>query len=252
MTDAPFRAAHRSLPDLRRRSGLRAQQSVPAVLQPALQEQRLRRLGERGLRRRGQAERRRRPRRRPDYLSHEAAPRPVAMLLGRTMGDARVRTFGLHPVAALGVALLLSACAAKPPPKPASVTGTIQASAQINPSASKRPSPLLIRVYELKSVAAFNAADFMSLYQRDQAELGADLLAKEEFVLDARRDEDLRQDARARHALPRRRRRLPRPRARQVAQRRRGPAGPAAEGRWSRPASSPSKRRSASDARAPP
>ena len=98
------------------------------------------------------------------------------------MGDARVRTFGLHSVAALGVALLLSACAGKPPP-PASVTGTIQASAQINPSASKRPSPLLIRIYELKSTATFNAADFMSLYQRDQAELAADLLAKEEFVL---------------------------------------------------------------------
>ena len=32
-------------------------------------------------------------------------------------------------------------------------------------------------------MATFNAADFMSLYQRDQAELGADLLAKEEFVL---------------------------------------------------------------------
>jgi len=94
-----------------------------------------------------------------------------------------VRTFGLHPVAALGVALLLSACAGKPPP-PASVTGTVQASAQINPSASKRPSPLLIRIYELKSVAAFNAADFMSLYQRDQAALSGDMLAKEEFVLE--------------------------------------------------------------------
>jgi len=99
-------------------------------------------------------------------------------------GDARVKTFGLHPLAALGVALLLSACAAKPPPPPASVAGTIQASAQANPSVSKRPSPLLIRVYELKSVAAFNAADFMSLYQRDQAALGGDLIAKEEFVLE--------------------------------------------------------------------
>jgi type VI secretion system protein VasD len=92
-----------------------------------------------------------------------------------------VRIFALHPAAAMGIALLLSACAG--PPKPASVTGTIQASAQINPSASKRPSPLLVRIYELKSAAGFNAADFMSLYQRDQAELAADLLAKEEFVL---------------------------------------------------------------------
>ncbi|HEV7575697.1 MAG TPA: type VI secretion system lipoprotein TssJ [Caldimonas sp.] len=92
-----------------------------------------------------------------------------------------MRIIGLPPAAALVVALLLSACAG--PPKPASVTGTIQASAQINPSASKRPSPLLVRIYELKSAAAFNAADFMSLYQRDQAELAADMLAKEEFVL---------------------------------------------------------------------
>jgi len=98
------------------------------------------------------------------------------------MGEARVKTLGLHPLAALGIALLVAACAAKPPP-PASVAGTVQASAQINPSASKRPSPLLIRIYELKSAAIFNAADFMSLYQRDQAELGGDLLAKEEFVL---------------------------------------------------------------------
>ncbi|MEO6362224.1 MAG: type VI secretion system lipoprotein TssJ [Caldimonas sp.] len=85
-------------------------------------------------------------------------------------------------MAALGVALLLSACGSAPP-KPASVTGTVEASAQVNPSASRRPSPLLIRIYELKSAATFNAADFMSLYQRDQGALGADMLAKEEFVL---------------------------------------------------------------------
>jgi type VI secretion system protein VasD len=98
------------------------------------------------------------------------------------MGDARVRNLAQRRAAALVAALLLSACAS-PPPKPASVTGTIQASAQINPSASRRPSPLLLRVYELKSDAAFNGADFMSLYQRDQAALAADLVAKEEFIV---------------------------------------------------------------------
>ena len=83
--------------------------------------------------------------------------------------------------AAAGIALALVACAGAP--KPAQVAGTIQASAQVNPSTSKRPSPVLVRVYELKTAAAFNSADFMSLYQRDKAELGADLLGKEEFVL---------------------------------------------------------------------
>ena len=91
-----------------------------------------------------------------------------------------MRIFGTSVAAALAAALL--ACAGGPP-KPAQVTGTVEASAQVNPSTSKRPSPLLVRVYELKSVAAFNSADFMSLYQRDQAELAADLLGREEFML---------------------------------------------------------------------
>lgn len=89
--------------------------------------------------------------------------------------------FAFKLAAAAGVALALVACAGAP--KPAQVAGTIQASQQVNPSASKRPSPLLLRVYELKTAAVFNSADFMSLYQRDKTELGADMLGKEEFVL---------------------------------------------------------------------
>ena len=97
------------------------------------------------------------------------------------MGDSRVKMSGLHFSSALCAALLVSACASAP--KPTLVSGTIQATAQINPSPTKRPSPLLVRIYELKSAAAFNAADFMSLYQRDQAELAADMVAKEEYVV---------------------------------------------------------------------
>jgi type VI secretion system protein VasD len=92
-----------------------------------------------------------------------------------------VNLFAPKLAAAAGIALALLARASAP--KPAQVAGTIQASAQVNPSTSKRPSPVLVRVYELKTAAAFNSADFMSLYQRDKAELGADLLGKEEFVL---------------------------------------------------------------------
>ncbi|WP_416762649.1 type VI secretion system lipoprotein TssJ [Roseateles sp. So40a] len=67
--------------------------------------------------------------------------------------------------------------------KPTEVRGTITASAQLNPSVNKRPSPLLVRVYELKSANAFNSADFVSLYQKDQAELGTELVAREEMTL---------------------------------------------------------------------
>ena len=77
---------------------------------------------------------------------------------------------------------MTTGCGTKPPP-PTVVTGTLQAAANVNPSASKRPSPLLVRVYELKSVSAFNNADFVSLYQRDQAELGTEMIGREEVIL---------------------------------------------------------------------
>lgn len=75
----------------------------------------------------------------------------------------------------------LGACAGAP--KPTQISGVIETSAKVNPSVTKRPSPLLVRVYELKSATGFNSADFMSLYQRDQAELAADMLGREEFML---------------------------------------------------------------------
>ncbi len=86
----------------------------------------------------------------------------------------------------LTLALTLGGCASGPPkpPLPTVVNGTIKVSATVNPSASQRPSPLLLRVYELKSDASFNSADFMALYQRDQAELAADLSSREEYMLE--------------------------------------------------------------------
>ncbi|MEX8519895.1 MAG: type VI secretion system lipoprotein TssJ [Leptothrix sp. (in: b-proteobacteria)] len=66
---------------------------------------------------------------------------------------------------------------------PPELTAMLEASAKVNPDSRQRPSPLLLRLYELKAAAAFNNADFVSLYQRDQAELGGDLLAREEYLL---------------------------------------------------------------------
>jgi type VI secretion system protein VasD len=84
----------------------------------------------------------------------------------------------------LGAALLGAGCGGAPkPPPPTIVNGAIQASPQLNPSVNQRPSPLLVRVYELKSPAAFGSADFMALYQSDQATLAADLVARDEFML---------------------------------------------------------------------
>ena len=50
------------------------------------------------------------------------------------------------------------------------------ADADINPDDNKKPSPLYIRMYELKSTKMFNKADFISLYERDSEIIGADLI----------------------------------------------------------------------------
>lgn len=53
------------------------------------------------------------------------------------------------------------------------------ADADINPDDKNRPSPLFIRLYELKSTRQFERASFIDLYERDKDALGADLLAKQ-------------------------------------------------------------------------
>ena len=77
---------------------------------------------------------------------------------------------------------------AKAPPPPAaaragSLAINIAASAGINPNTNNRPSPVVVRLYELKASAQFEAADFLSLYEKDQAVLGADIVTRDEFVL---------------------------------------------------------------------
>lgn len=106
--------------------------------------------------------------------SASAAPAPI----GR-------RAFGLRlglAAAAAGLAGALGGCASKAP-KPSKVSGAIQANVQLNPSVTNRPSPVLLRIYELKSATVFNSADFMALFQGDQATLAADLVSREEMML---------------------------------------------------------------------
>lgn len=61
------------------------------------------------------------------------------------------------------------------------ITLTFRVASDINPDESRRPSPLFIRLYELKSPNQFSKADFISLYERDKEVLGADMLAKQEL-----------------------------------------------------------------------
>lgn len=60
---------------------------------------------------------------------------------------------------------------------------SFEASDDINPDSSGRASPLVIRVYELRSVDTFRSAGFFDLYDEPDSVLNEDLLAMEEIVL---------------------------------------------------------------------
>lgn len=92
-------------------------------------------------------------------------------------------------LAALGFllpGLLLVGCAKpeKPPPPIISrITLNLVAGADANPDARGRASPLTVRVYALKTSGAFESADFFTLFEKDQATLGAEMVQREEFLL---------------------------------------------------------------------
>jgi type VI secretion system protein VasD len=82
----------------------------------------------------------------------------------------------------LAAALLGSACASHPP-KPAPARLTVTARADLNPDASGRPSPVVLRIFQLKDDAAFKDADFFALFDKEQATLAASLIDRQEFEL---------------------------------------------------------------------
>jgi type VI secretion system protein VasD len=51
--------------------------------------------------------------------------------------------------------------------------------ADINPDDDNKPSPLFLRMYELKSPRMFKKANFIDLYEKDKDVLGADMISKQ-------------------------------------------------------------------------
>jgi len=87
--------------------------------------------------------------------------------------------------ALLAMALAVAGCASKPKPAPppAPARLTVAARADVNPDESGRPSPVVLRVYQLKDDAAFKNADFFALFDKEEATLAASLIDRREFVL---------------------------------------------------------------------
>lgn len=80
------------------------------------------------------------------------------------------------------LACVLSACAAKPP-KPEPARARLVASEQVNPDASGRSSPIVVRLFQLRTDGAFAAAEFFDLYEKEKEVLGESLVSREEYVL---------------------------------------------------------------------
>jgi type VI secretion system protein VasD len=83
----------------------------------------------------------------------------------------------------VSVTFTLAACASNSADRTERVRTNLSASADVNPDAANRASPLVVRVYELRGDAEFTGADFFALYEREKETLGASLLAREEYVL---------------------------------------------------------------------
>jgi type VI secretion system protein VasD len=68
-------------------------------------------------------------------------------------------------------------------PGSTAIEASIVAAEDLNPDYDGQASPLVVRMYELKTPTAFNNASFFALYDSDVAELGDDLKGKEEIEL---------------------------------------------------------------------
>jgi type VI secretion system protein VasD len=80
---------------------------------------------------------------------------------------------------AAAVALALTGCGSAPP-KPAAAKAQITASTDVNPNAQGRPSPVHVRIFQLKEGGAFMDADFWSLADKEAATLGDSLVKRQE------------------------------------------------------------------------
>ncbi|MCA6107935.1 type VI secretion system lipoprotein TssJ [Bradyrhizobium cenepequi] len=84
---------------------------------------------------------------------------------------------------ALLVATAAVSCATDKSSKTTPIKFVIQADQLVNPNARGEPSPVVVRIYELKSTTNFVQAQFFELFDDDAKRLGADLVAKREIEL---------------------------------------------------------------------
>jgi type VI secretion system protein VasD len=80
-------------------------------------------------------------------------------------------------------ALALTGCGGDAAPKTTGLRFILQADDEINPNANNEASPVVLRIYELKSLNAFSQATLFELLDNDTAVLGADMVGKREIEI---------------------------------------------------------------------
>ncbi|MEM5581699.1 MULTISPECIES: type VI secretion system lipoprotein TssJ [unclassified Roseibium] len=86
----------------------------------------------------------------------------------------------------------LAACSRVPPPTPIKVE--LQADEFTNPNENGEPSPVVVRVYQLKEVTAFQNAEFFDLADNDKKVLGGDLIGVQEYEMTPGKSQDYNRD----------------------------------------------------------
>ena len=82
-----------------------------------------------------------------------------------------------------GIALLMMAACASKPPEDVTIKGSLQAVDDVNPDGNGRPSPLVVKIFQLKGKDKFEQADFFELFEEAEATLKTDLLDVEDVML---------------------------------------------------------------------
>jgi type VI secretion system protein VasD len=95
-----------------------------------------------------------------------------------SMKEAHWRVVG---IVLTGVAL--SGCAATEKQLPVPYAITFNVAPDVNPDSAARPSPIVVRIYRLKSAAGFDGADYFSLDSKAQGTLGGELIGVDRMIL---------------------------------------------------------------------
>lgn len=96
----------------------------------------------------------------------------------------RCTMFFLRSLTMLVTTVLLAGCVSLSPFSTITKLNlTLTATDQLNPDLNGRPSPVVVRLFELKHPVAFESADFFSLYERATETLSPDLVSSEELEL---------------------------------------------------------------------